>query len=80
VYESQREPSGCMEIYVLTRAAFGILIWPMLALFAVLGMLMLAFVLFSVHPALALLPIAAIILGVVLFARWEQKRFRPPGL
>jgi hypothetical protein len=80
VYEPQREPSGCMEIYVLTRAAFGILIWPMLALFAVLGMLMLAFVLFSVHPALALLPIAAIILGVVLFARWEQKRFRPPGL
>jgi hypothetical protein len=69
-----------MEIYVLTRAAFGILIWPMLALFAVLGMLMLAFVLFAVHPALALVPIAAIILGVVLFARWEQKRFRPPGL
>jgi hypothetical protein len=52
----------------------------MLALFAVLGMLMLAFVLFAVHPALALVPIAAIILGVVLFARWEQKRFRPPGL
>lgn len=69
-----------MEIYVLTRAAFGILIWPMLALAAVLGALVLAFVLFAVHPALALLPIAALIAGILLFARWEQKRFRPPGM
>lgn len=68
-----------MEIYVLTRAAFGILIWPMLALFVVLGALLAAFLLLAVHPALALLPIAGLMAGILLFARWEQKRFRPPG-
>lgn len=69
-----------MEVFVLTRAACGVLIWPLLALAAVLGMLMLAFVLFAIHPALALLPIAALGIGLWLFARWEQGRFRPPGL
>jgi hypothetical protein len=36
--------------------------------------------LFTVHPALALIPVAAIALAVYLFARWEQRHFRPPGM
>ena len=76
----QHEPSGCRETFVLTRAAFGVLLPPLLAVLAVLGALTAALVLFAVHPALALLPIAALIMGIVLFARWERRRFRPPDL
>ena len=76
----QREPAGCRETFVLTRAAFGVLLPPLLAVLAVLGALTAALVLFAVHPALALLPIAALIMGIVLFARWERRRFRPPDL
>jgi hypothetical protein len=40
----------------------------------------LVFFLFTVHPALALIPVAGIAAAVYLFARWEQRRFRPPGV
>lgn len=76
----QREPGGCLEVWVLTRAMFGILMWPMLALVGVVLAVVFVLFLFTVHPALALIPIAAIALAVYLFARWEQRHFRPPGL
>jgi hypothetical protein len=63
---------------VLTRAVFSVLLPPMLALIGVLSAVVLALVLFAVHPALALLPLGAIVGGILLFARWEQQRFRPP--
>jgi ABC-type bacteriocin/lantibiotic exporter with double-glycine peptidase domain len=47
----------------------------MAALFAILAVIYL----FTVSPPLALIPIAVIIAGVFAFARWEQRRFRPPG-
>jgi len=78
--QPQREPGGCLEVWVLTRAMFGILFWPMLALIGAVLAVVLVFLLFTVHPALALIPIAAIAGAVYLFARWEQRRFRPPGL
>jgi hypothetical protein len=62
---------------VLTRAAFGILFWPLLAVIGFVLAVVLVFYLFTVHPALALIPVAAI--ALYLFARWEQRRFRPPG-
>jgi hypothetical protein len=37
-------------------------------------------VLFTRHPALALIPVAITAVAIWLFARWEQQRFRPPGL
>lgn len=78
--EPEQEPGGCLEVWVLTRAMFGILFWPMLALFGLIMLVVFIFYLFTVHPALALIPIAAIALAGYLFARWEQRRFRPPGL
>jgi len=82
--EPQREPSasgggGCLEVWVLTRAAFGVLLWPLLAIIGFVLAVVLVLYLFTVHPALALIPVAAIAVALYLFARWEQRRFRPPG-
>ena len=76
----QEEPGGCLEVWVLTRAMFGILFWPLLALVGFVLAVMLVLFLFTVHPALALIPVAAIALGVYFFAHWEQRHFRPPGI
>ena len=83
--EPQREPSassggGCLEVWVLTRAAFGVLFWPLVALIGSVLAVVLVFYLFTVHPALALIPVAAIAVALYLFARWEQRHFRPPGM
>ena len=88
--EPQQEPSarggpasdggGCLEVWVLTRAAFGILFWPLVALIGFVLAVVLVLFLFTVHPALALIPVAAIAVALYLFARWEQRRFRPPGI
>jgi hypothetical protein len=74
------QTGGCLEIWVLTRAAFGVLFWPLLALIGFVVAVVLVIFLFTVHPALALIPIAAIAAALYLFARWEQRRFRPPGI
>lgn len=80
-YEPQRSkgPSGCLEVWVLTRAAFGVLIWPLIALMAALFGILLILYLFTISPPLALIPIAVIVAGAFAFARWEQRHFRPPG-
>ena len=75
----QREPGGCLEVWVLTRAAFGVLFWPLAALIGFVLAVVLVLFLFTVHPALALIPVAAIAIALYLFARWEQRRFHPPG-
>jgi len=71
-------PPGCFDVIVVMRAVFSVLFWPILALFLVILVLGAAFWAFTVHPALALLPLGAGALGVWLFARWEQHRLRPP--
>jgi hypothetical protein len=78
--EPQQEPHGCLEVWVLTRAAFGVLLWPLLALIGFVLAVVLVLYLFTVHPALALIPVAAIAIALYLFARWEQRHFRPPGM
>ncbi len=80
MYEPPRqvELGGCGETWLITRAVFAVLLPLMLALVGMLGALVITVVLFAVHPALALLPVAALGLGAFLFARWERRRFRPP--
>ena len=63
---------------MLTRAVFSVLLPPLAAMIGVLGAVVFALVLFAVHPALALLPLGALGVGMFLFARWERGRFRPP--
>jgi len=85
-YYEQRPPSdeergaGCLEALIITRAVFAVLIWPMLAIFAVIGFVAALWLSFTVHPALALIPVGLATGALWLFARWEQRRFRPPGL
>ncbi len=75
----QDQRPGCRDAWVITVAVFAVVLPVMFALLALVGALTLAFVLFTVYPALALIPLAAMVIGIYAFARWEQKRFRPPG-
>ena len=83
-YEPEPPPKddrpGCMDVIIITRAVFSVLFWPMLALVLVLIDAGAVFVLFAVHPALALIPVGLTGAGIWLYARWEQRHFRPPGI
>ena len=83
-YEQQTppedEPGGCLEVLVITRAVFGILLWPVVVMFVVVLDLIITFWLFTTYAPLALIPIAITAAAIALFARWEQRRFRPPDL
>jgi hypothetical protein len=76
----EEKPPGCLDALLITRAVFGILFWPVAAIFVVLVDLGVIFYLFTIHPAWALIPLALSGIGIWLFARWEQQRFRPPDL
>ncbi len=78
--QGEEKPPGCLDALLITRAVFGILIWPVLAIFAVLVDVGVTFFLFTIFPALALIPIALSGVALWVFAKWEQRRFRPPGL
>jgi uncharacterized membrane-anchored protein len=80
-YEEQTPPEekpGCRDVWILTRAVFGVIL-PVLGVFiAILVALAVAFMLFAVHPALALLPIAALGAVIFAFAFWERSNYGPP--
>jgi len=72
-----KEPGGCMEALILTRAAFAALAIPIAVLIGALLALVLLFVAFSVHWSLGVLYIALIVAGIAVYARWERRKF--PG-
>ena len=74
-----RQPSGCLEVWGLSRAMFAMLFWPLVALVGAVAAVVLIFYLFTIHPLLALVGIGFVAILVLAFARWEQRRFRPPG-
>jgi hypothetical protein len=78
--EEEKEPGGCLEALILTRAAFGALLLPVGILFGALGGLVAVLFLFTVHALLGVLALVALVLLVALYARWERGRFRsgPP--
>jgi hypothetical protein len=78
--QPEEKPPGCLDALLITRAVFGVLMWPVIAMIAVVADIVIIIWAFSVHPALALVPVAATAAGVAAFARWEQGRFRPPEL
>lgn len=85
VYYEQRpddaeKPPGCLDALFVTRAVFGVLLIPFLLMMSVVADVALAFLLYGVYPALALIPIGATLAGVWAYARWEQHKYRPPGL
>lgn len=77
---SDEERPGCRETLILTRAVFAVILPALLAIFGVLFAVAITVVLYARHPALALIPIAAVVVLLLLYARWERSRFRPPDL
>jgi len=75
---SNEERPGCRETLILTRAVFAVILPALLAIFGVLFTVAITVVLYARHPALALIPIGAVVLLLMLYARWERGRFRPP--
>lgn len=76
----QEQRPGCRDAWVITLAVFAVILPVLLAILALLAGVTIAFVLFTVHPALALIPLAVMGLAVYAFSRWDQNRNRPPGL
>ncbi len=76
----QDQRPGCRDAWIITLAVFAVILPVMFALLALVGALTLAFVLFTVHPALALIPLVLMVIGIYAFARWEQNRYKPPGI
>lgn len=77
--EPEKEPGGCMEALIITRAVFGILALPLLIMFGVIVGLVLLVVLFSVHWLLGVLGLFVIAAAIAVYARWERIKFRPGG-
>lgn len=77
---NQEKPPGCLEALLITRALFGIILVPFALMLGVVADIAIAFFLYAVHPALALVPVAVTLALVWAYARWEQHRYRPPGL
>jgi len=71
---------GCLDVFLITRAMFGILLWPMVAITLVVVDAAIIIWAFATHPALALMPLALTAVAVWLLAKWEQRRNPPPGL
>ena len=71
---------GCRDSWLLTRAVFAVLLPVVLAIIFIVGSVAVVVVLFARQPALALIPVAVLALALVLYARWERRHARPPGL
>jgi hypothetical protein len=75
--EPEKEPGGCMEALILTRAAFTALALPLLVLVGAIVAVVLLFVTFSIHWLIGLAYIGLIGAGLAMYARWERRKF--PG-
>ncbi len=71
---SPEERPGCRDTLAITRAVFAVIIPPVAAMLAVLFLVMAAIIMFAMSPPLALIPLAVIVAGFVLFVRWERGR------
>jgi hypothetical protein len=76
----EEKPPGCLDVILITRAVFGVLLPPIIALFALVADIAIIIWLLTVHPALALIPIALTALAIWLFARWDRRRGRPSNI
>jgi len=80
MYPSGSRPSLWTEFWVLTRAVYGVLLWPVLALVALILGLLGLFYLFATHWALGLLALGGLAVAVAAFAWWDRRRPPPPDL
>jgi hypothetical protein len=74
----EHDSGGCRDVWLLTRAAFGILLVPLAILFGALFAVMAVIYLFSRSGLLGLLGVGVIAVGIYVYARWERHHFRAP--
>ena len=86
-YYDQRPPDngddanlGCLDALVISKVVLQVLFWPIAALLLVILDVGFAFYLYSIHPALVLVPVAITTAGIYLLARWDQQRHLPENL
>jgi hypothetical protein len=57
--QNPKEPSGCMQTLLITRAILGILAVPIGLIFGLIIFVLIGFVALSIHPLLAVLVLLA---------------------
>ncbi|MGE0686881.1 MAG: hypothetical protein AB7P33_09070 [Dehalococcoidia bacterium] len=72
--QQQKEPSGCMETFVITKIVFSMLLVPFLMILGAIAAVVLAFYALTIHPLLALLVIVLCGAAFVGFVKWETAR------
>ncbi len=82
MYEVPRQDArpGCRDVWVISLAVFAVILPILGVIITLLSAVTAAFILFTIQPALALIPIAVVTAGIFAFVRWERGRFKPPGL
>lgn len=76
--EDPDKPPGCLDTLIVIRIVMGFLLIPLAAIFGVFALFSIAFWLFTLYPALALLPIVAGVAALFIAERWYEKRRPPP--
>jgi hypothetical protein len=71
---NQKEPSGCIQTIVITRAIIGIVMVPTLIVIGAIIGLLLAFYALTISPFLGLAVVLTGVGIIYLAARWESKR------
>ncbi len=76
MYDGNKPSPWWQEAFVLSRAVFGILFWPLAAIFGVLVAISGLFVAFNAGLLWGLLALALIAAAIAAFAWWDLRQ--PP--
>ncbi len=76
MYDGNKPAPWWQEAFVLTRAVFGILFWPLAALFGVMVAISGLLVAFNTGLLWGLLALALIAAAIAAFAWWDRRQ--PP--
>ncbi|MBI1885104.1 MAG: hypothetical protein HYS09_02115 [Chloroflexi bacterium] len=77
--EPEKPAPWWLETFVITRTVFGVLFWPLAALFGVVVAIVGLVFAFEAHWGFGVMALALIAAAVGAFAWWENRRFRPPS-
>ncbi len=69
----QDEPGGCREVFMMTRIVFEVLLPLIAAIGGVIFLIVAAFFLMAVHPALALIPLIPVGGAVLWIVRRDRR-------
>ncbi len=76
MYGGNKPAPWWQEVFVLSRAVFGILFWPLAAIFGVMVAISGLFAAFNAGPLWGLLALTLIAAAIAAFACWDRRQ--PP--